>query len=359
MRRVLEALREWCGLRVRVREELAFHLDQAAAKYQGLGLGPLEAHRAARGRCSRRHVRTALHEVGGDLTGLLRLMAIHRVTAWPGFQVALLLAAGIILLMLSPSARTLGEAVAGRPFSASDRKTIFISKQARNLTYVGLTPADFEALGSISDLTGVERHLGIHARAHVVRDTPLSTIELALQARTHNRDLRILPLYDRSPIVMGPSRATWAFLWLWGICSLKMNFRRCRKEPRWSLYVLATGALHCATSMLLWAFAMQLWTGAPWSTDGWAALALLVLLLGYVGSAVVQIRWWIRDLNRRCPVCLDGLLLWLAAGSEGCLVLNSLTKESICAHGHGVLEENRWARGFRAQRSPLAGIIRA
>ena len=357
MKRVFEALREWLALRVRVREEFEFHFDQAAAEYLALGLSPSAARQAARSRCGDwRTVNMALREIGADLRGLLHLLAIYRVPAWPGFQAAVLLVAGAFLLLLSPSARTIGEAIVGRPFAAHDREAIFVSTQTRNLTYVGLTRADFETLHSIYGLTGVAPYLGVHARARIVGGTPLSVLESTLQALTNNHQLRVVPLYDRMPIVMGPARAVWALLLLLGLWSL-MNLRRCKQEPLWCLFALATGGLQCATSMLLWAFAMQLWTKVQWSTDGQAALALLLLFLVYVGSAVAQTRWWMLDLDRRCPICLDGLLLSLSAGSDDCIVLNSSTKESICAHGHGVLVENRWSRGWRAQQSPLAGII--
>ncbi len=360
MKRAMEALREWLALRARVREEHDFHMDQAAAEYQAMGLSRRASYRAARrrfgGRCN---IKSALREIGGDLAGLIHLLVAHRVPAWPGFPFAVLAAMGALLLLLSPSAKMLLEDVAGTPFAARDRETIFLSTQARNLSFAGLTPADFGTLRRIADLTDVEPYLGIHARARVAHGRPLPMIEPELQARMGNPHLRVIPLFDRRPIVMGPARAAWTLLLLWAVWPLRMHLRRCKHRRSWLLYAVATGALHCATSMLLWAFAMQSWTRVQWSTDGRGALALLILVAAYIGSATVQARWWMLDLNRRCPICLDGLLLSVTAGTADRMVLNSATTESICPHGHGVLVETRWSRWFRAERSPLEGSMHA
>jgi hypothetical protein len=158
---------------------------------------------------------------------------------------------------------------------------------------------------------------------------------------------------DRSAIVMGPAKSAWLVL---GFCAA-FQLRRFR---RWPLcYGVLSGSLHALVSLMAWALALQLWSRIHWSTDGRALLAFLALLSAYLNMAVIQCRFWWRDLERRCPICLDGLLLPLTEGTADRVLLSSATTESVCAHGHGVLVENRWSRRFRPEESSLEKLVRA
>src|SRR5258706_2746665 len=150
MCRAIDALREWMQLRARLRDERQFHLDRAATEFRALGLASRAANRAARDRFgSRQNLKLALRELGGDWAGLVRLLLAHRVDASPWFHPTLLIMAAMLLILLSPVPHAVIEGIAGQPLAAADRGELFISEQARNLSYVGITKADFESLHSL------------------------------------------------------------------------------------------------------------------------------------------------------------------------------------------------------------------
>jgi len=354
MRRVINALREWMQLRVRLRDERQFHRDRATADLRALGLSARAAKRRAHGRLgSRQHRILALRELGGDWAGLIRLFLAHRVHASPSFQPMALIAGSLLILLLSPAPRLILESVAGQPLAAEDRGAVFISNQARNLTYVGITKADFESIQSLHGLTKLERYQSIHARAQANKDVTVAAIEAMVRMRTGNPRLRAIPLFERHAIVMGPAKAVWRLL---AFCSL-FFVAKFRSKRRWLGYGLAVGSLHALASLMTWALAIQLWSGIAWSTDGRALLGFLFLSAVYLGVVALQCHVWWRDLRRRCPRCLESLLLPLTEGSTDCFLLNSATTESVCAHGHGVLVETPWASRFRPEQSPLQGLV--
>jgi len=354
MYRAIDAVREWTQLRARLRDEHQFHLDRATADFRALGLSSSAANRAARGRFgSRENLKLALGELGGDWAGLIRMFLAHRVHASPWFQPTLLVTAILLTLLLSPTPRAVLEGVAGRPLAAADRGAVFISDQARNLTYVGITKADFESIQSLASLTKLERYQSIHALAQAKKGVTIAAIESLVRTKTGNPRLRVVPLFERHAIVMGPAKAVWGFV---AFCSL-FFVATFKSSHRWLSYGVAVGCLHSLTSLLTWALAIQLWSRIAWSTDGTALLGFLALSAVYLGVVALQCHVWWRDLRRRCPFCLDSLLLPLTEGSADCFLLNSATTESVCAHGHGVLVETRWSSRFRPERSPLQGLV--
>jgi hypothetical protein len=354
MCRALDALREWMQLRARLRDEHQFHLDRASAEFRALGLSSRAANRAARDRFgSRQNLKLALRELGGDWAGLIRLALAHRVDASPLFQPAVLIIASMLVILVSPAPRAAIEGIVGRPLAAVDRGELFISEQARNLSYVGITNADFESLPSLDGMTSVERYLSIHARARVAKGVTFTAIDSQVRAKTNNPRLRVFPMFERQAIVMGPAKAVWGFL---SFCSLFFvaTFKGSR---RWLLYGLAVACLHSLASLTIWAFAIQRWSRIAWSTDGTALLGFLVLSMLYLGTVALQCHLWWHDLRRRCPLCLDTLLLTVTKGTADCYLLNSVTTESVCAHGHGVLVETRWSSRFRPQQSSLHALV--
>lgn len=354
MNRVVDVLREWMELRKRLRDEREFHLDRLTANFQVLGLSHKAARRAARGRFgSRDHLRLALREIGGDWAGLFHLFSAYRVRASRSFQPIVLLAAILLMLLLSPDPVAVIEGVAGRPLRTADRNAVFISQQKWNSTYVGVTKSDFKALCALDGLSKVEWHQSVHARAQLKKGVTIAAIELLARKETGHRRLRIVPLFERNPIIMGPAKAVWAFI---SCCALFLvgSFRR---RPRWLAYGFQVGSLHALASLLLWALEMQIWARIAWSTDGRALLGFLVCLALYLGGLAFQYNLWWHDLRQRCPFCLHTLVLPLTEGSQNCFLLNSATTESICPHGHGVLVETRWSSKFRSQPSPFQGLI--
>jgi len=360
MFRAFDALREWLRLRSRLREEYRFHLHRSAADFRALGLSPRAASRTARRRFgSRRNLKLALRELGGDLPGLARMFHAHRVPASPWFQPAILLMAAILILLLSPAPRAIIEGIAGQPFPSEERHAVFLSAQARNLSYAGITPSDFESLRSLGALTGIQRYLTIHARARALKGATVAAIESQVRAKTGNPRLRVIPMFERRAIVMQPAKALWGFIALCSVFLLRPSIARFNSARRWLIYGFLVACLHSLVSLIAWAFAIQIWNRIAWSTDGRALLAFLALFMVYLGIAALQCRYWWRDLHRRCPSCLDALLLSLTEGTPDRVLLNSATTESVCAHGHGVLVENRWSRRFRPEESSLEGLVRA
>ena len=354
MNSVVEGLREWVERRKRVRDERDFHLNQLTADFGEMGLSNRDARREARKRfVSRDQRQLALREIGGDWAGLFHLFAAHRVQASRGFQPTILVATILLMLLISPDPVPVLEGIAGQPFRTVERDAVFISAQKWNRSYVGVTKGEFNALCALDALSKVEWHQSIHARAQLKKGVPIAAIELLARKETRNPRLRIVPLFERHPIVMGPARATWAFV---SCCALFFvsSFRR---WPRWLAYGLAVGSLHALVSLLLWAIEIQLWARIAWSSDGKALLGFLVCFALYLAALVFQYdRWW-QDLRQRCPFCLHGLVLPLTEGVSDCFLLNSATTESICPHGHGVLVETRWSSSFRSQLSPFQGLI--
>ena len=358
MCRAIDALREWMQLRARLHDERHFHLDRAAAEFRALGLSSRAANRAARDRFgSRQNLKFALRELGGDWAGLIRLALAHRVDVSPWFHPTVLIMATTLILFLSPAPRAAIEGIAGQPLAVADRSELFISEQARNLSYVGITKADFESLHSLAGVTNVEPYLSIHARARAVKGITFAAIDSQVRAKTGNPRLRAVPMFERQSIVMGPAKAVWGFIAFCFVAFLSSFRAKFKGAYRWFGYGFAVACLHSLASLIIWALAIQLWSRIAWSTDGTALLGLLALSMVYLGVVVLQCQLWWSDLRRRCPLCLDSLLLTLTKGTADCYLLNSVTTESVCAYGHGVLVENRWWCGFRPERSSLQRLV--
>src|SRR5579859_2554976 len=263
MCRAIDALREWMQLRARLRDEHQFHLDRAMADFRALGLSASAANRAARARFgSRRNLTLALRELGGDWAGLIRMFVAHRVHASPWFQPTVLVTAILLILLLSPAPRAVLEGVAGHPLAAVDRDTVFISDQAPSLTYVGVTKADFDSIQSLAGLTELERYQSIHARAQARKGVSIAAIESLVRKKTGNPRLRVVPLFERRAIVMGPAKVVWGFI---AFCSL-FFVATFKSSPRWLGYGVAVGCLHSLASLMAWALAIQLWSGIAWPT---------------------------------------------------------------------------------------------
>jgi hypothetical protein len=349
MLRAVSALQEWLQLRVRVREERRFHLDRAAADFRGAGLSPRAAKRKARERFgSRRNVRVALRELGGDAPGLVRLLRAHRVLASAWLQPMVLLAIVIWLVLMSPAPRGVLQAVIGKAPKWEDRGVEFLSAQGRFPW--GLAPSEFDALPSMTTVTQVERYRERYARARAKPGVTLEAIQIEARAKTSHQRLWVEALPDRMEIPVGPAKAVWCLVALYAIYFLCASGTQLR--VRWLLYGFAVMSLHALASLAAWALAMR-------SSEGTGALGFSVLVGVFVGIAAIQCRYAWGDLRRRCPVCLDCLVLPLTEGAADSVLFNPVVTESLCAHGHGVLVESRWSRAFRAQESPLEGLIGA
>jgi len=337
MLRAFRALREWLELRARVREERQFHLDRAAADFRTLGLSPRAAKKAARRRFgSRRHRRIALAEIGADLKGLVPMLRAHRVLASAWLQPVALLSAIALLFVLSPAPREMLEGLLGQTLRSEDRGVVSLAAMPGS---GGITPTEFEALRSMTAVTGVAWYRTHHVRARAVPGVTRVMIEADAHARTGNRGIYAAWISGQTKITTGPAKAVWLFIGAYGLFFMHAHARQ-RGNWRWLLYGLGVAWLHLLASLTAWAFVIQLWG----VTGG---LAFATLLLAYcVVAMALQCRYWWLDLRQRCPVCLDRLVMPLTEGAADRVLLDAAVTESICAHGHGVLLESRWVRQF-------------
>ncbi len=181
----------------------------------------------------------------------------------------------------------------------------------------------------------------------------MARLELLVRKKTGNPRFRVIPLFERRPIIMAPAKAVWAFI---SCCALFfVGSFRC--WPRWLAYGLLVGSLHALASLLLWALEMQLWARIAWATDGRALFGFLFCFAIYVATLAFQYNLWWHDLRQRCPFCLHSLLLRFTEGSSDCFLLNAATTESMCPHGHGTLVETKWSSKFRRHSSSLNGFV--
>jgi hypothetical protein len=351
--RLSNAFREWRQLRARVRDEYGFHIDRAAADFQALGLSRREARRLARARFGGgRHLRIARREIGGDLTALADLLRAHGVHAQAWLQPAILAAATLLILLLSPAPRVIVESVIGLPLPSAVQ-TVFLSAPAPWPLFTGITAPEFETLRSIPALTEVARYREIYVRAVIRKGVRLDAVESEVRQRTGNPGLRLASQFEQTRIGMGPAFTAWMLIG-WSA----LLFLRSRGVGRSLLYAIFGGCLHMLASLSAWALAIQLWNGVPWPNSLTSGGSYCLLLTTYLLATALQYRCWMRDLDQRCPICLGRLVLAVTHGDASSLLLSAAVTESVCARGHGVLMESRWVRRFRPEESPLDALIR-
>ncbi len=357
MRRIAGALREWMQLRARLNGEYRFHLENAAAELRIFGMSPRAAMRQARSRFGgRRHLRTARRELGADLTGLAHLLRAYRVPALAWLQPALLLAVVALILVISPAPRALIEGVIGTPLAAKDRQAVVLAAAGWTAPERIISAADFETLRTLRTLSAVERYRMNYVRARAARGATLASIESEVSTRLGNHRFWADWQFSETRIITGPAQMVWLLLWFYIVFSL-FQAAPSRGKLCWLCYGFLMAFLHSLASLMAWALAMQIWKWAP-SSGGAAGVIFSLVFLAYLLLSAMQCRWWRSDLNQRCPMCLDRLVLPLTEGAVDRVLLESATTESVCARGHGVLVESRWSRRFRPQESPLRGLVR-
>jgi len=351
MPRVLRALREWLELRARLRDERRFHLDQAVADFRALGLSRYEATRRAHARLgSKRHLKRALHEIGGDWGGLIHLIHAHRVLASVWLQPAVLVASIAAMLVLSPAPRVIVESILDRPLTARAGQTLFLVIQVPWPYSPAISAQEFEALHRIPALHRISRFGAVYARGDVASGAQASSIESAARFVTGNPHIAVVTQFELERIEMGPAFVVWALLAICACFTLHSHLPA-RGKGRWLLYVLFAGLLHLLASLAAFALSDQLWKPIGFECGPFFLVYLLASATQYLG--------WRLDLRLRCPVCFERLLLSSTTGAAGCMLLSAAVTESICAHGHGVLVETRWSRRFRRESSPLEELLHA
>lgn len=340
-------------LLARAREERRFHLDCAAADLRALGLSSRAAQREARSRFGGRgNLKLALRELGGDTAGLIFLLRAHRVTASLWLQPAILLAVIALIVSVSPSPREIVRGVVGQPPPSVDLGVVFVSANGRFPW--GITADEFEALQSMTTVTNLERYQGVYVRGRRAHGATLEEIQAEARARTGHLRFWAVPLSGGSELEMSPAWTAWVIIALYGVFFVLTHTRRTLRG-RWLLYGSALFCLHALTSLAGWALAMQLWNRIKWPNA--AALAFPMLILACWGVAALQCRSCWNDLRRRCPICLDRLLLPLTDGTADRVLLDPAVMESVCPYGHGALLESRWTRRFRQSAAMDHGVV--
>jgi hypothetical protein len=344
VRRVFEAFREWLELRRRLRDERRFHLERSVADLRALGVSAREAKRIARSRLGRRsHARSAIREIGGDFGGLLQLLRAYRVPQSIWLRPFALLAALAVMILVSPSRWLLVESIAWRPLHSEPSPMIYFSVPAPWPVSSGLTDREFDAVGSLPDIRGLERFRVVDGRAYAAPRANPATIEAEARAVSGNSRLSVKSDFDRKRLGMGPAVVTWVMASLWMLFSLR-GLRR--GGVRWLVYASSLGLLHILASLTIWGLALQLWSLMPSPAGLASGLTYAALLVGYMLSVALHCQGWRRDLSQRCPVCLECLFLPSTEGTTERMLLGTAVTESVCAHGHGTLIESRWDRRF-------------
>ncbi len=348
MPRLMTALREWLEIRARVREEREFHLERAAEDYRESGLTGRAARGKARARFGGRgSSRIALRELGGDWSGLARLVGAHRVLAPAWVQPVVLLVAIAMVSALSPARREIVDAMIVRVRQVQHPGEVELSVEGRSpWSGGGISGREFAALRSMATLKDAGRYEGLYARARIVGSARLDEVQAEVRART-GEPFVARPMGDRIDIAAGPAQIVWMAIGVYGLALLMRHWRGAAIR-RWVCYGIGVGCLHAAASMAAYALAIQVRLGG-------AGIAVVfgALLIG----AGMQCRWWWSDLRQRCPVCLERMVMPLREGAEDRVLLGPAVTESVCVHGHGVLVESRWVRRFRAEESSLEQLV--
>lgn len=71
--------------------------------------------------------------------------------------------------------------------------------------------------------------------------------------------------------------------------------------------------------------------------------------LGWDAAVILALRWVITDQQRRCPVCLRLLTNPVRIGTPSRTFLEWYGAESICPHGHGLLQVSEMSSGYSAK----------
>ena len=156
---------------------------------------------------------------------------------------------------------------------------------------------------------------------------------------------RILPLQRTGIVPVGFAAATLWTVAIAGVARIVLHFIS-RRQWRVSLYAAGVLFAMVVTGGFIWITGMQLLLARRWGADFVQIAAVGVFGFAYVLAAFAAMRFWSRDMDLRCPVCLRLPGLPDARGKVHDLVVDPREIESICMHGHGYAVESRWRRGF-------------
>ena len=311
MRKITAGIREWLERRRRFAEEWAFHRERAAIELEALGLNRREAELMAAGRMGRRsrHRRDALHESGGDLAGLLQILLPERS----------LHAAWLLPLAL---AAVLGLLYAVNP--------------GRQQVWLTVTGSNF-----LAEVATSRTHACTPRTPPVEPGTAWHTADPCVERAPWVQPITI-------PAAFGKA-ASWVIVLVGGWPLVRFWWGH-RASWRLLLYGLSTLVLLAGIGTTAFVTFMQYQLLANYPTPDMRISTVLFTLFHTLAIAYA-FRRWRRDVNSRCPSCLESLRMPMERGQLNSLLLDPLEVESVCIQGHGTLTETRWHREFQDSRS--------
>ncbi len=158
---------------------------------------------------------------------------------------------------------------------------------------------------------------------------------------------RWIPLTPEGVAPMGIAAMTLWTLAAIGAARLATAFAP-RKQWRLCLYALILLGGLAIIGGICWISGLQILLSRSWGFDIAQGGALGAFVLAYWWAAYFAMKFWWRDLERRCPSCIRLPGMPESRGKELQLIVDPLEVESICLHGHGLAVESRWRRTFES-----------
>jgi hypothetical protein len=323
MTRIFKAIEEWRSRRADLRQEWVFHIQRAAFELEDLGFSREEARQLAEERLGprSRYRRKAIRDAGAGLAGLVALIAPRPPWRSPWAVPAALFAALALVVALNPGRKAVASAV--------------------------LDPANF-------------------LRDGVTPYPPPPNCWPALPSATPRTaaDPCVLRAPWMKPIVIpaGWAKLFFGAFFLGTVWPLARMVLRTRKGWRLLLFGVAFQGGIVLLATTVWVTTLQYFMLITWTDWALREVSIVSLHLGLIGVAAGTAKWWRTDVYRRCPECLERLLLPEEHGRMNSFLLEPLEVEMVCVNGHGTLAEDHWQRRFLMARGfwhDLAGSDRA
>lgn len=143
-------------------------------------------------------------------------------------------------------------------------------------------------------------------------------------------------------VVMVVSWAIWAVVLFCSLSIEAIRWAQAANDWRYHAYSIVTLIATALVGNAIWTCLIFIWRLSVWPTQGWSVTIFSVEIIGYLLTCCVLLRAWSRNRARRCRLCACMLRLPDETGRVGSLLLDSVTRSSICIHGHGTLTANYW-----------------
>lgn len=297
MLELLADLRRWRARRVALEEEWNFHRYRAALELEDAGLSPAEARQIAGKRLGRKS-RYWREALAREGAGWSGLW--HLWMPRPATRQALAVPIALVLLIL---------------------------------LVITVNPYRQQVVSSAMDHTNWAREAGLMV--------------------DEERDALIKSW--RVPAAWG--KITWTVAFIVGLVSARVNFRRRRL---W-VFAVTNLALMTVAGVVIFITAMQWGLAAAGESLFWDTIWRLSIWMASGWLTLFAYKAWRRDLEHRCPQCLERMRMPVEKGLSFHLLVDPEQIESICVAGHGTLTETWWSNDFHegeSQSDPAAELDR-